>query len=1127
MSRCFSWYQARSDRFGSAWCSVWGIVALAVLLIYADRPAVAQVLFGSVVGNVSDTTGASVPGATVGITEVSTNESRTVQTNEQGAYTVSTVPAGTYRVEISKEGFRRFAASNILVNQNNVVRVDAQLQLGTQSERVDVSAESAVLQTDRADVHSEIATHALENLPQANRTYQGLLALVPGISPPAGQLAGGTNNPSKSMQFAANGTGTYGANVRIEGVSATNPWSAQNTTFVPSVEAIANVNVVTNSPDAEQGQAGGASVNVMLKGGSNQTHGAAFLYNIVSAFEANNFFALPGSKPPHLVDNNTGGSLGGHVIKDKLFYFGSYEGDFDREANSGVLSFPNQATLHGDMTGSANSIYDPATGNPDGTGRTPFPGKIIPQNRVSPVVQKLIPHFPVTNLPGVVNNNYVNQATVYNLHKIDTKVDYNATSNLRLSGRWGYQPYYNLQEPVYGQVLGGASAFPQAQAGNYLQHGATMALSVSATYVASPTFIVDATFGVTQAHQLLFPTQADVKYGSDVLGIPNTNLGKLPWAGGMPNFSIANFVELGASYTPLEYKDPIFEYTANATKIKGAHNIRFGFDISRQHQNHIEVSPTNFTFSGGVTSLKGGPNPNPYNSMSDFLLGLPQSMQNAVQVPPFLTKRLWQDSVYVRDQWQVNRKLTVNYGVRWEYYPVPTEKDNGVFFYDFAANKVLACGVGPNPIDCDIHVSKKLFAPSVGIAWRPFEKFVVRMGGAISPSQYNMYRSSLIYPDLALASVSGPNSYTAAGSLTTGAPIVPIPNFINPEGAVTPPPGTGNLYTDPQNFVRGYIESWNVTIQREFLGGITGQVGYVGTHAVHMDAPINENYGRTLGGGAASQLLYPVGIVGTVSVHEPAVYAHYNALQASAQKRMSNGLAFQASYTWSHQIGLCCGGENVAPSILIPQYQNLAIATMPMDVTHNFHLAGTYEVPFGKDKRYLQHGVLSAIAGGWSVNAIFAHVSGLPFSVSDSNASLNAPGNTQRADLVKANVDKVGNGVGGQAYFDPLAFAPVRTPRFGTAGFDTLRGPGNNNLDMGLFRNFAVTERVRLQIRAESINVSNTPHFANPGANVSNMSLNNDGTVRSLGGFSQISSTRALGRLIDQRYFRFGLRFMF
>jgi hypothetical protein len=290
---------------------------------------------------------------------------------------------------------------------------------------------------------------------------------------------------------------------------------------------------------------------------------------------------------------------------------------------------------------------------------------------------------------------------------------------------------------------------------------------------------------------------------------------------------------------------------------------------------------------------------------------------------------------------------------------------------------------------------------------------------------------------------------------------------------------------------------------------------------------VNVNYARRLGGGSASQLLYPVGIVGTVSVHLPAVTAHYNALQASAQKRLSNGLSFQAAYTWSHEMGLCCGGENVAPSILIPEYQHLAIATMPSDVTHNFHLAATYEAPFGRDKRFLQHGVAAAIVGGWSLNAIFAHVSGFPFSVTSSGASLNAAGNTQRADQVKANVAKVGSGVGGQAYFDPLAFAPVTTARFGTAGYDTLRGPGNTNLDLGLFRNFAITERIKLQIRAEGINVSNTPHFANPGANVSNMSLNPDGSVKSLGGFSQIASTNPLGRLLDQRYFRFGLRFMF
>lgn len=199
--------------------------------------------------------------------------------------------AGTYQIEITKQGFRSFVTSNILVNQNNVVRVDAQLSVGSQAERVEVTAESATLQTDRADVHAEVGAHQFENLPQPNRSYQGLLALIPGTTPPGGQLNGGTNNPSKSMNFSFNGTGVNAATVRIEGVSAMNPWVTQYTTFVPSIEAIQNVNVTTSAADAEQGLAGGASVNVSLKSGSNQTHGAAFGYNIIRKFEANNFFA--------------------------------------------------------------------------------------------------------------------------------------------------------------------------------------------------------------------------------------------------------------------------------------------------------------------------------------------------------------------------------------------------------------------------------------------------------------------------------------------------------------------------------------------------------------------------------------------------------------------------------------------------------------------------------------------------------------------------------------------------------------------------------------------------------------------------------------------------------------------
>ncbi len=337
---------ARSVRSGSALLTCLTFFALVLYLAFFAKPATAQVLFGSMVGNVTDSSGAGVPGAAVKVTEMQTNESRTALTNEGGTYTISTVPAGTYQVEVTKTGFRAFLTSNILVNQNNVVRVDAQLEVGAQSEKIEVTAEAALLQTDRADIHAEVATQALENLPQPTRTYEGLLNLVPGaIISTGSQLSGGTNNPSKSMQFEFNGTTTSGAQVRVEGVSSNNPWQYYNASYVPSIEAVQNVNVATSSNDAEQALAGGAAVNVMLKSGTNETHGAVYAYNINSKFEANNFFATAGTKPPPLNDNDDGANVGGHIIKNKLFYFGSYEGDFSHSSNSGLVSFPPQAVI--------------------------------------------------------------------------------------------------------------------------------------------------------------------------------------------------------------------------------------------------------------------------------------------------------------------------------------------------------------------------------------------------------------------------------------------------------------------------------------------------------------------------------------------------------------------------------------------------------------------------------------------------------------------------------------------------------------------------------------------------------------------------------------------------------------
>ncbi len=712
----------------------------------------------------------------------------------------------------------------------------------------------------------------------------------------------------------------------------------------------------------------------MLKSGANETHGGVYEYNTDTAFEANNFFANASgvSKPPPLVDNDLGGFAGGHIIKNKLFYFGSYEVDITHNSNSGVLSIPNAVQLSGNMTGSGNPIYNPFTGNPNGTGRTPFPGNIIPESLMDPIALKIAALIPPTNTGGpgaVVNNFYLNDANIYHLHKIDTKLDWNVNDKFRLSGRFGYEPYYNYQQPPYGDTLGGEGAFAQAQSGNYLQHGAGLAVAGSGSYVISPTFVVDASWGKTSSHQVLLPNLANEAYGLNVLGIPGTNQGPLPWYGGVPNFAISNFVEMGMSYPALDYIEPVYEYVANASKTKGSHTIRFGADYTNFHNRLIQIQPNTFSFNGSMTTLNGGPGANPYNAVSDFLLGLFDEGTNTARfLQPDLTWKAGVVALYVHDDWHVSPKLTLNYGVRWEYYP-PNMRDaanndglndptgGGLYWLNPQAATVTICGTSGSgfPSDCSVNISKKFFAPSFGVAYRPAEKWVIRAGYSLSPYNDNMGRFQFFaFPGARSIDELGVNPYVPAGTLSTGLPIITPP--VGTNGVYPILPATGNLagLLTNKNFIRGYFQSYNVTVQRELPGSVLASVGYVGAHAVHFFLPVPINYGQ-LGGGTASQLFASLPDYSSgVTTLEPWGEDVYNSLQAILNKRLSKGLTLQAAYTYSKDIGM-------ATSILVPQYINYDHALTALDRTHHIVASATYELPFGSGKQMATHGVGAAI----------------------------------------------------------------------------------------------------------------------------------------------------------------------
>jgi hypothetical protein len=1106
------------------------------LLLASSLPSQAQVLYGSIVGNVHDQSDAPVPGAAVSIVSRETGQSRQTTTGDAGAYAFSTIPTGSYEVKVVKEGFTSITQRDVMVTINNVTRIDLHLQVGAVTESVIVTAQAAALQTDRPEVRSEVTSKTLESLPvPPGRNYQQVFRTLPGFAPP-GNAHSIPSNPARALTFNVNGASRSSNNTRIDGASSTNiqlPWVVG---YVPSLESIETVNVVTNSFDAEQGLAGGAAISVQTKSGTNEVHGSAFEYHTNQRLKAKPFFLPPGERNPKLVYNQFGGTLGGPIRRDKLFYFVAYEGTYDRENASRFATVPTSAIKRGDMSESARPIYDPSTGDSLGANRLPFPDNQVPLGRMSATSRKIVALTPDPNLSLLTNNYFATAPFTFDRHTVDGKLNWHITPKLSAFVRYGMLHYSDFDPQVFGDALGGPpiSAFG-GNPGN--GHGNTYSMTAAATYVLTPNLILDSYYGWTSANTTSEQARLDEKIGVDILGIPGTN-GPNRLKGGWPRFEIDNYTTIGINedFMPYYKRDPQFQYVANFNYTKGSHNVRFGMDMYRQQMNQTQEQFVSgafhggqggFSFTGGPTVVRGGASSNQFNSYSAFLLGLPARIGKVDLVPDEYTVRARLYSMYARDRWNITPRFSLSFGVRWEYFPFAQRADRGLERYDFATNQMLICGVGATPADCGVHVSRKMFAPRVGFAWRATDSFVIRAGYGITNDPFAVTEPMRAnYPVLIPLNVDQANSFVPAGRLEDGIPVIAHPNLS--AGAIAIP-GNIALATAPSELKRGYLQSWNFTVQKQLVNGFTAQAGYIGTRQVRQFGFIDRNAGQVIGAGQNGRPLFQkFGRTAlTNEVFTPTGTGQYNAMQATVERRFGQGLQVTVNYTFSKTIGVTDNSEN-NPRVQAFQYYNLNRALVNFDRTHNLQMSTVWQLPFGKGKHWATGGVASALLGGWQMNNILSFMTGTPFSVTSSGTSLDLPGSTQRADLIKPSVAKLGGAGRGQAFFDPLAFAPVTDARFGTAGFNLLRGPGLNNWDFGLFREFRATERFRVQFRAEAFNFSNTPHFANPGANVSNLQLNPDGSVRSLGGFGEITSTVSLAREgIDERQFRFGLRLSF
>lgn len=690
---------------------------------------------------------------------------------------------------------------------------------------MEVSPEAATLQTEGGEIRNEITTKTLENVPiPIGRNYQNLLITVPGVTPTANQHSVAAN-PSRSLTFNVNGTTRNSNNVRIDGALANNIWLPHVTAYVPALDSIESVSVVTASADASEGMAGGSAVNVQIKSGTNEIHGSLFEFHADNAMKAKPFFLPAGQGKPKYIDNQFGGSIGGPIVKNRLFYFASWEGTLNRQTGASFVTVPDAAIRSGDESGSSTPMYDPLTGNPDGSGRTAFAGNIIPQSRIDPIAAKVAAAYPLPTFPDLLTNNYyATGGYSVNRPKLDAKGNWAATSKLNISGRIGWLHYSMVDPPVFGANGGGPVASAGGRAGN--AHGNVYSMTYSGTYVARPNFIIDSYFGYTRSNTDHDPVGLDQQIGLKTLGLPGTNV--TPLAGGWPDFQVSNYSDVGTpgGSSTLRYRDRQFEYTANASWVKANHNIRFGVDISKYSLNHYKATSAMgvFAFTGGATTLRGGPSANQYNSFAQLLLGLTSSV--ASELLPFddnqITSRQMSYSFYGQDLWQATRKFTLSVGLRWDYFPMGTRASRGMERYDFNTNQMLICGVGGVPTDCGYHIEQKNVSPRVGIAYRPTETFVIRAGFGMNYDPYPLafVRDMLTnYPNDLLLTVNAPFAQSAATQLKDGIPAIVVPDLSS--GRI-PVPAAYAVRSLPDNVTRGYIESWNFSLQKQFRTNLDG-----------------------------------------------------------------------------------------------------------------------------------------------------------------------------------------------------------------------------------------------------------------------------------------------------------------
>jgi hypothetical protein len=924
--------------------------------------------------------------------------------------------------------------------------------------------------------------------------------------------------------------------------------------IIPPAEAIQSVDISTNNFEAELGRATGAVTNVILKSGTNAFHGSAFEFIQNSAVNARSYFSGPLG---HLSYNYFGGSIGGPIWKDKLFFFGDYLRTTDHENISNTLQIPPptfytpvngfidlSAPLKADGTG---QVYDPATGTGNGqpgSARKPFVNNQIPISRVNPVSLALLqalgkvaqPNQNQGNIASPTNNFVTNLPFTKSTNSFDVKLDYALNEKNHLSGRYSWQRVNTFQAPAFGPFLGGPAS------GGFEGTGTQTAYSTGLNYdhTLSSTLLTEVRFGV--AHLLNNAQPSD--YGTNdatAAGVPGVNVGGQPFTTGQVGITIGNFGQSGQTYPLFGYSASVpwiraesnIDFVNNWTKVLKNHTVKVGVDLRRVRDDLLQdqtFSPRGaFTFAENQTSQSGAKT-NVANDIASFLLDVPSQVGRDLNTF-FPAYRQYWFFAFASDKWQATSKLTLDLGLRWEFYPPATPKIAGGFSnYDPVSNNLVIAGVGGNAQNLGMKTQYKYFAPRTGFSYRATDNLVLRGGFGISFTPFPDNNYAYNFPIRANNSYlpSGTNSSFGAAVLGDGVTTAtfqagfpaPVPVAIPANGII--PATTSALVSQSYNVINlnyknPYVESWNVAVQQALPGAISLQLAYVANHGVNISGNQNINQPSAYGGGSLSDPEYNcAGCPSTL--HRTAATnvlflgysSNYQSLQAQLTKRFSKGLGLTSAFTWGKALGYLTGDDG-GLTFFINTRRNYA--PLDFDRTLNYEQSFTYELPAGRGKRYMSSGIGAIALGGWKVSGTVSAVTGVPFTVQANGGTLNTPGTAQTANLTGNYV--VTHKVGASTHwFDPTAFTqptgcagqqyPNCTPGLGNTGRNQFRGPGYVQDNLSLFKSFPIFREAAFETRIEAFQLSNTPQFNNPNAG--------SGSIISASNFGQVTSTLASGQ---------------